>query len=120
MSAAWDRAAALERVAGDQVLLAELITIFLEDYPGQLAALHQSLEQGDSDALRKAAHTLKGSLSYLAASPGAQLALAIEHAVLEANPAQVRELVSQLAAYVDFVRPLMVSLGEQPTDAGDC
>jgi len=119
MPAVWDPAAALERVAGDKALLVELIAIFFEDYPRYHAALQQSLEQGDLAALQKAAHTLKGSLSYLGAKEGASLALKIEQAALESNAASARELIPQFTAYIDSIKPLMMSLSEEPDDAGN-
>ena len=119
MLAIWDRAAALERVAGDKTLLIELISIFFEDYPKYHAALVQSLEQEDFAALRQAAHTIKGSLSYLGGRDGASLALRIEQAGLETNLARARELVPQLMAYLDSIKPMMLSLAEESDDAGD-
>ncbi len=40
-----DRASLLERVEGDQELLAEMIHLFVEDAPRQLAAMHDALQQ---------------------------------------------------------------------------
>jgi HPt (histidine-containing phosphotransfer) domain-containing protein len=50
----------LRELGGDD-FLAEMIDTFLADSPPLLAALHESLERGDADELRRAAHTLKSN-----------------------------------------------------------
>jgi two-component system sensor histidine kinase/response regulator len=62
----WNRAKALEQVAGDEQLLQEIVQIFIEESPKQLATLHRAVTAGDSDLLERAAHSLRGELSYLA------------------------------------------------------
>ena len=117
MAICWDRAAALDRVGGDTALLAELISIFFEDYSTHLAALNESLEQEDYAGLRKTAHTLKGSLGYLGANDAMALAVEIERASLGSNPGQVFDLVPRLTAHIESVRPLMLSFTEEVADA---
>jgi len=113
MPLSWDHAAALQRVDGDAELLAELVEIFLDDYPRHLAALQRSLAQKDYAALHKAAHTLKGSLGYLGAGEGEQLAAAIEQAGQRPDEAKLQALNAELAAYVEALREAMLSsLGE--------
>ena len=51
---------ALRELGGDD-FLGELIDTFLDDAPVSLAALRRSLEDGDVDELRRAAHTLKSN-----------------------------------------------------------
>jgi len=51
---------ALRELGGDD-FLGELIDTFLDDAPGVLAALRRSLDEGDVDGLRRAAHTLKSN-----------------------------------------------------------
>jgi HPt (histidine-containing phosphotransfer) domain-containing protein len=120
-TADWNQAAALERVDGDMALLIELVEIFFDDYPNHLSCLMQSLAQGDFSAVRKEAHTLKGSLGYLGACEGEQLAREIEQAGQNADAVRVRQLVSTLAAYVEGVREIMLSPhGEQKGAISQC
>jgi len=49
------------RELGGEDFLGELIDTFLDDAPGVLAVLRRSLEEGDVDELRRAAHTLKSN-----------------------------------------------------------
>lgn len=46
---------------GDVSFLRELIQIYLDDSPKQIADIEQSLAQGDAPRLTRAAHSLKGS-----------------------------------------------------------
>jgi len=73
-----DRNAALERVEGDAVLLAELADLFVGDCPQMQASIHDALEHGDSDALARAAHTVKGSVANFAAGQAFEAALNLE------------------------------------------
>jgi CheY-like chemotaxis protein len=57
-----DRPALLSRVGGDEHLLADLAGLFVQDCPGRLAAVRQAAEAGDSVALQRSAHYLKGAL----------------------------------------------------------
>jgi HPt (histidine-containing phosphotransfer) domain-containing protein len=117
----WDQRKALQRVDGDTELLFDLVEMFYEEYPDQLCCLMQSLAQRDFAAVRKAAHTLKGSLGYLGACEGEQLAAAIERASQSADAAGVRLLVSDLAAYVEGLREVMRTPdGEFNGAAGQC
>lgn len=58
---AFDRAAALSRVNGDQAFLGTLAAIFVEESPSQLEDVRIAIELHDSVRLSRAAHKLKGS-----------------------------------------------------------
>ncbi len=74
----WDYASALKRVDGDEILLRELVQIFLEECPKQLASLQQAIETADLEKLVSAAHSLKGELGYLGLPDAAQKAKDLE------------------------------------------
>ena len=63
---------------GDRAILKELIAIFLNDYPGQLAALEASLVEKDTAALRRACHTLSGAISNFGFAPATEAADRLE------------------------------------------
>lgn len=73
-----DRKAALERVEGDAVLLAELANLLVGDCPQMQSSIHEALDRGDSDALARAAHTVKGSVANFAAGKAFAAALNLE------------------------------------------
>src|SRR5262249_29656208 len=62
---AFDVDDALGRLGGDRRLLRELIAIFRPDAPAQLDAIRPAVARRDPEALRRAAHALKGSLGTL-------------------------------------------------------
>ena len=75
-----DAAAVLAQFDGDTDLARELAEIFLADAPSQLAALRDAIDAGDADRLRRAAHTLKGSVGVFGAVALQTLAEQMEQA----------------------------------------
>jgi two-component system, sensor histidine kinase and response regulator len=64
----FDRLALLDRVAGDEELMNDVIRIFLEDCAQQLTAIRGAIDQKSADAIRTAAHALKGAAGNLSAN----------------------------------------------------
>jgi HPt (histidine-containing phosphotransfer) domain-containing protein len=62
----WNRLAALENVGGDEVLLDEVVQLFLVESPKLVAKMEQALLHDDRRMLEMAAHSLRGELGYLA------------------------------------------------------
>ncbi len=75
----WDKAATLENLADDEELLLALLGAFLEEAPRQLADVQAAILTGNLPELAKAAHSLKGSLSYLGAPSPRSWAAKIEN-----------------------------------------
>ena len=65
---AWDTKRALEKLGGDEQLLRDVLGLFLEDVPKHMTSLRQAVTQGDTEAVAKIAHSLKGELGYLGIS----------------------------------------------------
>lgn len=63
----FDRAAALDRLDHDEPLLWDVVQQFIKETPALLVAIDTAISHKDADALRDAAHSLKGSAGYLAA-----------------------------------------------------
>jgi CheY-like chemotaxis protein len=70
----------MERVSDDREFLAELVGIFKEDGPRQLESIKKALEEQNREEMRRAAHSLRGALSNLAAVRASALAADIEFA----------------------------------------
>jgi len=64
---AWDFDQARARTAEDEVLLREIVKIFLEESPRLMERIEQALAENDADQLERAAHSLKGQIRCLAA-----------------------------------------------------
>jgi signal transduction histidine kinase/DNA-binding response OmpR family regulator/HPt (histidine-containing phosphotransfer) domain-containing protein len=77
-TAFWNRAEALDRVQGDEKLLADVCQIFLEESPKLLRRLQQGVAAGDAGEVMRAAHSIKGESSYLSASGTLQAARDLE------------------------------------------
>jgi histidine phosphotransfer protein HptB len=59
-------------------LLTDLVEMFIDEVPGQLATLEAALKNGDAAAARLTAHTLKGTAANFGAAGMQTLAFAIE------------------------------------------
>lgn len=77
-------------------LLAELLRLFATDSAARIAALRTSVELHDDDAIRMAAHALKGA----AANLGALRVVGLAHRLERDQPARTRDAVDALEGYV--------------------
>jgi CheY-like chemotaxis protein len=68
----------LRGLGGDE-FLGEVISAFLADAPGLIATLRRSLDNGGTEELRRAAHTLKSNGATLGAAGFAELCRDLEH-----------------------------------------
>jgi HPt (histidine-containing phosphotransfer) domain-containing protein len=68
----------MRRRLGDDELVADVISIFLEDYPVRLAEIKAAVDARDGQAIRTAAHALKGAAGSLSATPVAECAHTLE------------------------------------------
>jgi two-component system, sensor histidine kinase and response regulator len=73
-----DHQFALSRVGGDEELLKEIATIFLEDYPNSIQEIRAAIAASDAKRLETSAHTLKGSVSNFGARSAVASALLLE------------------------------------------
>jgi CheY-like chemotaxis protein len=73
-----DRASLLERVEGDQELLAEMIHLFLDDVPNLMATMRDALQRRDMKVLECSAHSLKGAAANLSAGSASAAASQLE------------------------------------------
>jgi two-component system sensor histidine kinase/response regulator len=77
---AFDRAALLERVGGDELLVDEILQIFVEDCPVRLRDVDDAFSAGNAEGLASAAHAIKGAALNLSAHRVAGAAEALESA----------------------------------------
>jgi HPt (histidine-containing phosphotransfer) domain-containing protein len=92
----WDKAEALGRMAGDRELLEELCRIFLEESPAVMGKLRQGVVEGEAEAVQRAAHSLKGEASCLAAAKVSQLARQLEEMGQDHNLAKAAQTLQSL------------------------
>ena len=106
----FDYQQVLERVGGDEELLAEIVEIFLQSAPAVMGQVRQALDAGRHEELVRAAHTLKGSAGNFAAAGVVQAARDLEMAARAAHADRYEELArrlqGELAALMDDLRSL--------------
>ncbi len=105
-----DRAVALERVEGDLELLSEISSLFLEECPRLLSEIRSAVEQGDSEALHRAAHALKGSVGNFGAAPAFQAALHLERLGRSARLDEAGEAYRHLESEISRLVPALADL----------
>jgi CheY-like chemotaxis protein/HPt (histidine-containing phosphotransfer) domain-containing protein len=107
----FDRAGMLERMAGDEELVALVLETFRSDTPQQLAVLLRCATSGDLDGARRQAHSIKGASSNVGGEAVRSAAFEVEKAgragdlpglrrLLPELEAQVARLDGELAAYL--------------------
>jgi len=76
----FDERAALAYTGGDRRLLREVVSLFRSDYPSSFRRIDRAIRARDPEALRLAAHSLKGAIATIGASAGRQAAAELEQA----------------------------------------
>jgi two-component system sensor histidine kinase/response regulator len=106
----FDRQALLARLGGDLQALDEVVNLFLVEAPAMQAALRAALDQGKVRELEHAAHSLKGSLTSLAAPEAAAAARRLEDGARAGELAGAAELVVELE---EKMERLQILLGQE-------
>jgi HPt (histidine-containing phosphotransfer) domain-containing protein len=98
----------LERVGGSHEMLEEIIGLFLEDSPKLIESIRSALADGDTNAVYRAAHTLKGSAGNFDAHTAVALAQRLEARAREGNLDLAKSVFASLETEMDA---LHLSLG---------
>jgi len=113
-TATFDLADLERSMDGDQMLVREVVKIFLDDCPLQMAAIKTAVDARDAAQIRTTAHALKGSAGYLRATLVFEAARELEalgrEGVLAAADTVYQRLVAQVAHLVEELKKLW----EQP------
>lgn len=68
----------MEIMGGDRELVRDCLADFSREYAAMIHAVREASGRGDGESIERAAHALKGSLTYLAAKPAAAAAFELE------------------------------------------
>ena len=90
-----------EFIQGDEVLLADLATMFVQALPDCKARLRFSVRSHDAAMLREATHQLASRLGYFQADGLRELAKRLEQCGISKHLDGVRDLVDQLITGLD-------------------
>jgi two-component system, sensor histidine kinase and response regulator len=104
MGAPFDGEALLDRVDGDVEFLAETVDILDADAPGLLERLRAAVASGDANAVRSAAHTLKGMVANFCAPPAQEAALRLEQQGRSGDLVGAEAAAADLATEVERLR----------------
>ena len=106
----FDRDDMLERLGGDAELLTEVLGVFLEECPRMMREIEQALNDNDAALVHRAAHSLKGALLNISATPAAEEAKKLE---LIGNEERLSDGAPVLQCLQVEIERLQQVLGEQ-------
>jgi two-component system, sensor histidine kinase and response regulator len=92
---------------GEGAILAEVITIFLDEVPRHLLALQEALHRQDSAELARAAHAFKSASGNVGAARVVKLCREIEHVGRSGKLGDAPMLLQQIEQQIDVVQPLL-------------
>lgn len=101
---------AVQRMGGDRQLLGEVINIFLEDMPKQLAELESAIAAEDAAAGERFAHSLKGGSSNIGAEKMRRHFYRME---LAGKDGRLEELAEQLTEVPELLEEFRNALREE-------
>jgi PAS domain S-box-containing protein len=100
----------LERIGGDEALLRELAQLFLGNLSRLLADLDGALARQDAKGLERAAHALRGAVSYFAASGVLSAVARVERLAREGDLRRAADALETLRLEIDRVTPALSAL----------
>lgn len=103
----------LDRVGDDREFLSDLVAVFREDCPRQLALIEKGLSAQAPAEISRAAHSLKGALSNLAAPAATSLAAEVEHAGAAGEMAKAEAALGRLRDELERVLDSLSALSEE-------
>jgi CheY-like chemotaxis protein len=112
-----DMTEAMNRVGDDADLLGDLAALFLNSYPQQMTELHQAIARGDSQAVRRWAHTIKGAVSNFGAWETVEAAQRLETMGRAGNLTGAEGAFAALEATLSRLRPALTPLAQKEAKA---
>jgi HPt (histidine-containing phosphotransfer) domain-containing protein len=99
-----------EDIDEDEALIRELVALYLEDTPKQIANARQALAIADAKELGRIAHTLKGSSLYYGAKRMSRVCKELESACAQSELAEANGLIKEMAKEFDRVKDALQSM----------
>jgi PAS domain S-box-containing protein len=104
------RAAFLEGLGNDTSLARRLVDLFLQDSSRLVADINSAIADRDAERLRRAAHTLKGSVSNFPAATARDTAARMEAIGFDGDFAAAQEVFPMLEKEIDRLRGVLPTL----------
>jgi len=105
----------LDRVQGDAKLARKMARMFLADSGPMMGRIRQALAQGDAEALRLAAHALKGSVGNFSTTGAYEGALEIENLARREDFSSAGRAFQDLEAHMARLTGTLNALGRRRT-----
>jgi len=102
---AFDKGRFMTRLDGDKALATEIVGMFLAECPKLMQEVCQAAAGGDLRALERAAHSLKGTASDMAAPEAFEASRALEQIAREGTPGTVRAALASLEGAIQRLLP---------------
>lgn len=97
----------LDRIGHDKELLEEVLELFYSEYPSHIEKIRSAQQAQDADALAKAAHTLKGSISNFACPAAFDAARELELTGKNNNLDQTESAIQNTNEIVSQLRTIL-------------
>jgi len=105
----FDRAALLNRVNGDEEIVAEVMEIFLQDVPRQILSLQEAIANGDAVLAVRQAHSIKGAAANVGAVALQEVSYQMERTAKDGQLNGAVNLVEAISEEFDKVKLLIAS-----------
>jgi protein-histidine pros-kinase len=102
-----------EMFDGDTSILAELVGLFVDEYPELHGRLSAAVDAGDFPETAKVAHRLKGSLGTLSAFPAMEAAAVLEQAGKAGDADEVAKCWPEFINEIGRLEPEIVKLTDR-------
>jgi two-component system sensor histidine kinase/response regulator len=110
-----NRTSILERLGGNQDLLAELVQLFQEEAPQLIEAMRKALGRGDMQELGRSAHSMKGAVGTFSAHETAKAAVRLEIDAKNGDGESAKASLAVLEGAVDRLLAELVELRQGVT-----
>ena len=114
-----DRAAALKRVGDRPENLRKLAGLFLAECAKLMPEIHDAIVLADASRLRRAAHTLKGSVACFAAKAAEEAAQRLETMGRDGNLAGAEEAWKALEEEIERLNPELAAIAREEGNHGN-
>ena len=104
----WNRGELLDRVMGNQEVIPLLVNAAMDDFPNQIAAMRQSLAEGNQTVAMRQAHSIKGAAANLSAEALRRTARQVEERLEDNDLDGAMALTGELESAFDRLRRVML------------
>jgi chemotaxis protein histidine kinase CheA len=108
-----DETEILERLDGDCQLLADLCDLSQAELPRMIQTLADEVKLGDANAVHRAAHRLKGSLSVFGIGPHIEDCITMEEMAIKCDLSQAGEVMIRLVRHMEEFSVAVSALGKE-------